>query len=177
MVCPRCNNGWMSRLETAVQPILRPLVLGKHARLTEDEITTLATWATKTALVYEPVHPAAEGTTASTDDRRWFAHQAPLPHSGVWLARYGTGVTIVRRNTLFLFDLDDPVRRPEPHGLVTGLIFGQVALRVAIVRFTQTGEQRSVVGPQRRARHLSAEHRHLVMENNHFDRETRGASA
>jgi hypothetical protein len=35
----------------------------------------------------------------------------------------------------------------------------------------QSGEQRPVAGPQRRARHLAAEHRHLVAQHDHFDRQ------
>lgn len=28
MVCQRCNNGWMSRLQNELKPILTPLILG-----------------------------------------------------------------------------------------------------------------------------------------------------
>jgi hypothetical protein len=85
--------------------------------------------------------PSKEGTTASAEDRHWFAsHRAPLPDSGVWLSRYvgEMGATIVRRNTLFLYDLDNTEAPVEPHGLVAALIFGQAALRVALVRSKPT---------------------------------------
>jgi hypothetical protein len=52
-VCGTCNNGWMSRLEADVKPILIPLIddprrmeaLGLHER------TTIARWTVKTAAV------------------------------------------------------------------------------------------------------------------------------
>lgn len=153
VVCPGCNNRWMSGLEQAVRSVLRPLVLGQPVHLTIDDMAVLAAWATKTALVYEFVQPAAEGTTASADDRHWFAaHRAPLPHSGVWLSRYvgNRGPVFIRRNTLFLYNLDDEVPAPEPHGLVTALVYGQAALRIAVVRSRPTYPTNFAVlrGPQ-----------------------------
>jgi hypothetical protein len=44
VVCQRCNNGWMSRLETAVRPILEPLVKGHARTLSPQDQTKLATW-------------------------------------------------------------------------------------------------------------------------------------
>ncbi|HEY4277717.1 MAG TPA: hypothetical protein VGM91_05830 [Conexibacter sp.] len=50
-VCSDCNNGWMSDLETQVQPLLEPLLRKNAIRLSEAEQTVVATWAVKTALV------------------------------------------------------------------------------------------------------------------------------
>jgi hypothetical protein len=36
---------------------------------------------------------------------------------------------------------------------------------------TQSGEQRPVIGPQRRARHLAVEHRHLMANHDDLDGE------
>src|SRR4051794_30508676 len=52
-VCRPCNNGWMSRLETAVQPALEPLILGPSRQGSIEDATILATWATKTSLIVE----------------------------------------------------------------------------------------------------------------------------
>jgi hypothetical protein len=49
-VCQPCNGGWMSRLETAVIPVLEPLILGQSSTLSENDQGTLAMWAVKTAL-------------------------------------------------------------------------------------------------------------------------------
>src|SRR5579875_2796011 len=46
--CGRCNNGWMSELETSVEPILGPMLQGARRAITATDQHTLATWATKT---------------------------------------------------------------------------------------------------------------------------------
>jgi hypothetical protein len=52
-VCLSCNTGWMSRLETGVQPILTSLIHADRevAHLTRRERDTLGHWAMKTAFV------------------------------------------------------------------------------------------------------------------------------
>ena len=69
----------------------------------------------------------------STDSR------CPIVESG-WLARYaGTqGTVIVARSTLFLYNLDDPTPSPEAHGLFVVLAYGQMALRIALLRSSPT---------------------------------------
>lgn len=137
VLCAACNNEWASSLEVEVRPILCPMILGEVTHLNPEALTTLATWATKTALIYEFVQATKEGTTTSFEDRKWFwHHRQPLPDSQIWLARYtGTrGAHIVCRKTLALFDREDPRPIPIPHGLFTVLVFGQLALRVVILR-------------------------------------------
>ena len=53
--------------------LLEPLILGTPAVMDQRSVLTLATWATKTALVYEFVLPEQDGTTASAPDRKWFS--------------------------------------------------------------------------------------------------------
>ena len=50
-VCPRCNSGWMSRLEARVKPLLTPLMELDPSRLSEleENKTDLARWVIKTA--------------------------------------------------------------------------------------------------------------------------------
>src|SRR5579863_2892239 len=50
-VCERCNNGWMSRLETEAMDVLKPLIAGTASLLSVSDATRtiLAKWATKTA--------------------------------------------------------------------------------------------------------------------------------
>lgn len=49
--CGRCNHGWMSDMEVAVQPILTPLVHGERnlSSLDEGECKVLSLWVCKTA--------------------------------------------------------------------------------------------------------------------------------
>jgi hypothetical protein len=50
-VCATCNNGWMSQLEAAAIPLLRPLMEGTGlvTELALEQRTVVARWAVKTA--------------------------------------------------------------------------------------------------------------------------------
>ena len=58
-VCRECNAGWMSALETAVRPILEPMIAGtRHAILLgPDECLALACWAFKTVVLADLTFP------------------------------------------------------------------------------------------------------------------------
>ena len=53
VVCATCNNGWMSRLETAVKPIILPLIQGHACTLDQEAQALLARWITVKAIVTE----------------------------------------------------------------------------------------------------------------------------
>lgn len=51
-VCRDCNSGWMADLDTAVDPLLRPMVMdAKHQLLGPAETASLARWIAKTAIM------------------------------------------------------------------------------------------------------------------------------
>ncbi|HXQ58445.1 MAG TPA: hypothetical protein VN799_00055 [Acidimicrobiales bacterium] len=54
IVCHACNTGWMSKLEARAEPVLTPMVSGEPVTLDRDQQVLVATWATKTAMVFEP---------------------------------------------------------------------------------------------------------------------------
>jgi hypothetical protein len=56
VICDKCNNGWMSVLESEAKPALLPLVKGKRsaASLTFVEATLVSRWAFKTAFMLLP---------------------------------------------------------------------------------------------------------------------------
>ena len=90
-VCAPCNNGWMSRLETAVRPLLEKLwapsyPLGRTT-ISVDEAAVLATWAAKMAWVREKANgpdltstPQMRGDLAATG--------RPPDLTTVWFARF-----------------------------------------------------------------------------------------
>jgi hypothetical protein len=61
VVCATCNNGWMSRLETAVKHFLGPAIFTPAAGALVSPITqvNVATWAVKTMLMAD--HAAGTG--------------------------------------------------------------------------------------------------------------------
>ena len=87
VVCQQCNSGWLSQLETHIQPTLIPLITGERRNLTESEQTLLATWATKIAMVAEHFRPIDDGI--SQDERTWLMNELTPPAKWfVWIAAY-----------------------------------------------------------------------------------------
>jgi hypothetical protein len=84
----RCNNGWMSRLETAVQPILRPMLKGIALRLSEAEQAVLATWAVKTAMMLACTDRDSTKVPRREDYGHLRIHQVPPPGTRVILSSY-----------------------------------------------------------------------------------------
>ncbi|MEZ4666557.1 MAG: hypothetical protein R3E39_01335 [Anaerolineae bacterium] len=57
-VCQKCNNEWMSQLESAVGPLLKDMLENRISRiLTDKEIHSLGLWVFKTALVLHNANP------------------------------------------------------------------------------------------------------------------------
>lgn len=87
VACQRCNNGWLSQLESRVRPALAPLIAGERCNLTGNLQMPLATWAAKTAMVAEHFRPNEDGISQNertslmntlTPPAKWF----------VWIAAY-----------------------------------------------------------------------------------------
>ncbi|MCW2768435.1 MAG: hypothetical protein JWO11_4394 [Nocardioides sp.] len=90
-VCAACNNGWMSRLEVRVRPLLERLWAPAYplgsSWFNTSELTLLSSWATKTAWVRERV--ADRTNTADSDVRQAFAQSLLPPElTAVWVARH-----------------------------------------------------------------------------------------
>lgn len=85
--CALCNNRWLSVLEQDVRPILEPMLLGEERILSRDQQLLLATWAVKTALMFD----AATGKDAVIPMgyfREFALLRAPLPSTQVWVGAY-----------------------------------------------------------------------------------------
>ncbi len=60
-ICAECNNGWMSRAETAAKPLLVPMINGYQTVLRPNDQLTVAHWACMKAAAYDadPRHEVA----------------------------------------------------------------------------------------------------------------------
>lgn len=86
-VCARCNNEWMSRLETSVKGPVSSLVQGR--KLTLDPFTQIpvASWVFKTCLVLETTN--ISGRKLWPEAFRQFRHHKLAPtHAEIWLGAY-----------------------------------------------------------------------------------------
>ena len=95
-VCKSCNNGWMSRLENDVQPILRPMMTasGGTISLSPNDQEVLARWIYKTVLMadfaltpdkYRIPHPTP---IPKSDYSTFYAHRTPPNSAVIWTAGY-----------------------------------------------------------------------------------------
>lgn len=88
VVCEVCNNGWMSSLETSVQPLLTPLIKGERSTISEAHGLTIARWIALKALVAE--HNIRGDAVATDEQRQAFRATLALPdHFRIWLGRCG----------------------------------------------------------------------------------------
>jgi hypothetical protein len=85
IVCERCNNGWMSRVQDQVKPILLPMLHGLWpTEISRWDRRILAAWATMFTMVIEFADPGTQATTFP--DREKFRLN-PEPPAGwhVWV--------------------------------------------------------------------------------------------
>lgn len=99
-VCKPCNTGWMSRLETAVLPIMTPLIKGRSRVLPLIETTLLTRWFLKTIFMLELAGERTQRITPPTLER-WVRDNV-LPDVGITLwvgaAQQPSGITTAGRS-------------------------------------------------------------------------------
>jgi hypothetical protein len=93
----RCNNGWMSELETASKPSLGAMIMDKSMFLDSPQQWTIAAWAVKTAMVLDAAIRPISGrsfTFYSEAECHNLRESWELPvRTMVWLGRFlGTGL-------------------------------------------------------------------------------------
>jgi hypothetical protein len=90
VVCARCNNGWMSRLQKATKKFLLPMIDGTPTTLDRQQQLILSRWADQTAVVTEFSSP--DNLVSSPEDRqRIMDDEDPSPalRTQVWIGANG----------------------------------------------------------------------------------------
>lgn len=87
-VCRTCNSGWMNDIEVQARPYLTRLIDGQCLELNRVEITALATWVFKTALMAQLT--SVEGIAAlGAIYHAFYATRTPPENCVVWIAAHG----------------------------------------------------------------------------------------
>lgn len=136
-VCQRCNNEWLSRLETDAQRWLTAGMVGQHMALPTSVHPKLAAWAVGKALLLQLTvrrkFPAqARPIWIPESNVRWLYdhHDEPVPPPGahVWLGRiepyFGTETATATR---FRFSMSPP---EDPHDYLTVFTAGYLVFLV-----------------------------------------------
>jgi hypothetical protein len=86
-VCEPCNNVWLDRIDCAVRPFLRWMIIGRDCALDAETQAALALWCTLRAYVAQFIHGE---TSVPPEHFRFVRQHQQLPGSvAVWLACYG----------------------------------------------------------------------------------------
>ena len=104
-VCGRCNNGWMSSLESECIPVIGSMLQGLTVPLSDEEQNLVSLWAIKTAMMMDSIKGRdAEKRFYSHDECERLRTDCTIPpETRVWLGYYeaeglggfGTDFTIV----------------------------------------------------------------------------------
>jgi hypothetical protein len=135
LVCRRCNEGWMSRLEAHTKPQILAMLQQRIQLVPPFPITA---WAVKTVMVMEQLFADQQGVYYTGDERRAFMedsrHEPPgdtvvdlgwRPSSEISFQFFSTSMSNVR-------DGEPPYRRFAMH-------FGPLAIRVQSTGFFSRG--------------------------------------
>jgi hypothetical protein len=91
-VCEKCNNEWMSRIETDAKDVLLALVKGHPVTLLPDGMTVLLNWVTLKAIISENEY-VGESVTSDAEIKAFAASRAIPPHYVIFV---GTNGGVVR---------------------------------------------------------------------------------
>jgi len=136
-VCRGCNNGWMSQLEQAAQPVLQPLIAGQSVSLDETGQAVVARWAVKTAMVLEAVDPREKRIYEAAQCARFRACGAIPWRTTIWLAASVDSASFMSTKNRHL---GEPAH--EIVGASTTMAFGHIAIQVLTMQVPED------VGPQ-----------------------------
>lgn len=85
--CARCNNGWMSEIESVVKPVMTEMLEDNERAISVSEQIDIANWITLKAIVAECLD--REHAVVSESERHWFyENKRPFRSSQVHIARY-----------------------------------------------------------------------------------------
>jgi hypothetical protein len=136
-----CNSGWMNALETAVEPILTPLINGTATVLTPEAQIQITQWVMKTAMVFELTSREPPFFTFEERDalRRGLT-SANASRTIIWLCRYAGPHMSLSHGTRLKFGPTEGILFDLP-ALATTISLGQFLCQMLTVRlpagFTQ----------------------------------------
>jgi hypothetical protein len=131
----RCNNGWMSELETASKPILGAMIADKSIFLDSPQQWTIAAWAVKTAMVLDAALRPISGRSftfySETECQNLRESRAIPARTTIWLGRFlGSGLGAWSSELLATFP-DDSEKYPMR---ASTFVMGNLAIQVLSAR-------------------------------------------
>ncbi len=131
-VCTACNGGWMSDLEAAAAPLLKPILRGENRGLSIEQQILLARWATKTSMTLDQTTPAAERIWSKDRCKELMDGDLVPPGTGVQLGRYAANGVFLAFGHNDLYRRAIPADAPPgpPDGFRTAIRINQLVVEV-----------------------------------------------
>jgi hypothetical protein len=128
-VCSACNNGWMSRLENRVIPVITRLLDEPNCTLDLHECNSLSRWAVKTSMVCESVNEPAHWIHNDLERTLISQRDEMPPFSVVWIAKCVgfSSIYSMARNLGMGAGVDVT---GQPRASVATFVFGELAIQV-----------------------------------------------
>jgi hypothetical protein len=130
-VCTDCNNGWMSRLEEAFKARFAPAIQGQTDTFDEQDLSTLAHWASKTALLLQmQLAGLGEATHIPGGHMRQLPTRTP-DNTCVWIGAFAPATRLVFWRGLPMAPVGARLSADSPRmGYLTLLTVGHLAVVV-----------------------------------------------
>jgi hypothetical protein len=129
-LCKACNNGWMSRLENEVKPVIESILDDKLEAIDALAQLILARWAVKTAMVIEAVDTDRPWFYSETE-RSFMRDTQTIPQrTSVWIAKCVLHPNIYSAAK----DLQTSLDNSGVRAFATTMAFGSFAFQVVSIK-------------------------------------------
>jgi hypothetical protein len=132
--CTQCNNGWMSKLESAAKPVIAPLMNDTPSELTPEQQLVIARWLVKTCIMHEVLNNDNPRYFRAVERKALMKHLAVPPITWVFLGRYIGDVDILTREVPMDLNIGEPENAQETYGYSATFAIKRLALQIFTVR-------------------------------------------
>lgn len=129
-VCKNCNNGWMSRLEGEIKPIIDSILDEQLKDFDVSSQARLSVWAIKTAMALESLYPDREYFYSESERQNMRTVSAIPARTSIWIAKCVDQPNIYSAAK----ELRTAPGDNEVKAYVTTMAFGTLALQVVSLR-------------------------------------------
>lgn len=131
--CTKCNNGWMSKLESMARPVLAPLMHGTPSELTKREQYIITLWFLKTCMVHEFLQPEKAPYFRDVERKALMQSLAIPPITWLFLGRYIGERTIMTSEMAMNLTVGEEANPKTTNGYSATFAIKQLALQVFTV--------------------------------------------
>jgi hypothetical protein len=153
LVCERCNNEWMSGLQTRAKPLLLPLILGQKAVLGRDAQRLIAAWCAMSVMSADFFFPDRSAVPQAHRDHLRMTRDAPPDTWKIWIGNYKREKWVAHwaKQSMSISSKEHIPEItaggfPRPNTQATTIVFGQLYVHVFSSLFPEMVAKTSIAG-------------------------------